>query len=236
MLLAQTAVSQYNEASNFGALVKRLKFDEWIETVVNLPLIISAAWWKGRYQRYSPLCHTRLLWREMRAENSQRRKGIKRREEKRNVDVSKGKWGNISHFCLLALWAELHSFLSMPPPQPEGCSNTGFDSGPKLRQEQSWGFAHGFHLLPNYSCPITHAAEWWLFWEGQCWGGQWLQPKDSEWLNIFTGRIEKHQQAQCNSKETLHFRRFIDERYFLMPKYCVQGVKRNGTFFGSKQQ
>lgn len=28
MLLAQTAVSQYNEASNFGALVKRLKFDE----------------------------------------------------------------------------------------------------------------------------------------------------------------------------------------------------------------
>lgn len=82
MLLAQTAVSQYNEASNFGALVKRLKFDEWIETVVNLPLIISAAWWKGRYQRYSPLCHTGLLWREMRAENSQRRKGIKRREEK----------------------------------------------------------------------------------------------------------------------------------------------------------
>lgn len=80
MLLAQTAVSQYNEASNFGALVKRLKFDEWIQTVVNLPLIISAAWWKERHQRYSPLCHTGLLRREMRAENSQRRGGIERRE------------------------------------------------------------------------------------------------------------------------------------------------------------
>lgn len=159
----------------------------------------------------------------------------RRNKEKRNVEVSKGKWGNISHFFLLALWAELHGFLSMPPPQPEGCSNTGFDSGPKLRQEHSWGFAHGFHLLPNYSSPVTRAAEWLLFWEGQGWAGQWIQPKDSEWLNILTRRIEKHQLPQCNSRGTFHFRRFFDVQYFLMPKHYVQGGKRNGTFFGSKQ-
>lgn len=179
---------------------------------------------------FTPLSHRALV----KGDESREFTKKKRNKEKRNVEVSEGKWGNISHFCLLALWAELHGFLSMPPPQPEGCSNTGFDSGPKLRQEPSWGFAHGFHLLPNYSSPITCASEWRLLWEGQGRGGQWLQPKESEWLNIFTRTIEKYQQSQCNSRETFHFRRFFDVQYFFMPKYCVQGVKTKWNIFWLK--
>lgn len=227
MLLAQTAASQYNEVSNFGALVKRLKFDEWIETVVNLPLIISAAWWKGRYQRYSPLCHTGLLWREMRAKNSQRRRGIKGREIWRFPRGSEEIYPTFA-FCLCELSYTASCLCHLHSQKAAQIQDL-------ILAQSSGRSIAGFHLLPNYSSPLTCADEWLLFWEGQGWDGQWLQPKDSDWLNIFTRRTEKHQQSQCNPRQTFHFGRFFNVQCFLMPKYHVQGVKRNGTFFGSKQ-